>query len=209
MKTGTYPIVLATLALLGIVLSRAYAEQPEDYRRQWNDPEVVSRIEIDTEQYRKADAVLRILDDEGRPIDGAKVRVEQQTHEFLFGCNLFVLDQLPTPELNAKYEKAFTKLFNFATLPFYWGDLEPEQGKPRFAEGASYIWRRPPPDRLLAWCKGSRDHTQRACLVVREEHIHAGVDSSRRSESVHAAGSPAHARICRTLRQRDSGVGRH
>ena len=153
MKTRTYSAVVITLALLGVVSSYARAERLEDYLKRWEDPEVVARIENDTEQYRKADAVLCLVDAQGQPIDGANVRVEQQTHEFLFGCNLFVLGQLSTPELNAKYEKAFTKLFNFATLPFYWGDLEPEQGKPRFAEGSSYIWRRPPPDRLLAWCK--------------------------------------------------------
>ena len=153
MKMRTYLAVVTTLALLSIVSSQARAEGLEDYLKRWDDPEVVARIENDTEQYRKADAVLRIVDAQGQPIDGVKVRVEQQTHEYLFGCNLFVLGQLATPELNAKYEKAFTNLFNFATLPFYWGDLEPEKGKPRFAEGSNYIWRRPPPDRLLAWCK--------------------------------------------------------
>jgi len=80
------------------------------------------------------------------------VRAEQQTHEFLFGCNLFVLGQLETPELNRKYEEAFARICNFATLPFYWGDLEPQEGKPRYAEGSAYIWRRPPPDVLLGWC---------------------------------------------------------
>ena len=145
---------IAISILFGLLTAiSARAEVPESYQKLWNAPEVVSRIENDTEQYRKADAVLRVVNAQDQPIDGAKVRVEQQTHEFLFGCNLFVLGQLDTPELNDKYEKAFAGLFNCATLPFYWGDLEPEQGKPRFAEGSSYIWRRPPPDQLLAWCK--------------------------------------------------------
>lgn len=134
----------------------ARAEALEDYRELWNDPYVVSRIEKDIEQYRKADAAVRIVDALGQPIAGARVKAEQLTHEFLFGCNLFVLGQLATPELNAKYEESFTRVFNFATLPFYWGDLEPELGKPRFTEGASYIWRRPPPDQLLAWCKAHK-----------------------------------------------------
>ena len=47
----------------------------------------------------------------------------------------------------------FCNLFNFATVPFYWGDLEPQQGNPRFGEGSEPIWRRPPPDQLLKWCE--------------------------------------------------------
>jgi hypothetical protein len=31
--------------------------------------------------------------------------------------------------------------------------LEPQQGKPRFGEGSEPIWRRPPPDQLVNWCK--------------------------------------------------------
>ncbi|MCX6906947.1 MAG: endo-1,4-beta-xylanase, partial [Verrucomicrobia bacterium] len=105
--------------------------------------------------HRKGDATIEVVGKDGKSLANATVEVRQQTHEFLFGCNLFVLDQLPTPELNAKYERAFTNLFNFATLPFYWRDLEPEQGKHRFAENSPRIWRRPPPGRLVKWCKAN------------------------------------------------------
>jgi GH35 family endo-1,4-beta-xylanase len=148
------PVAIVSTILVGLLAAgHARADIPAEFRRLWDDPAVTARIEQDTEQYRKADAVIHVVDAQGQPIRDAKVQAEQQTHEFLFGCNLFVLGQLDTPELNAKYEKAFTRIFNFATLPFYWGDLEPEQGKPRFAEGSAYIWRRPPPDLLLQWCK--------------------------------------------------------
>jgi GH35 family endo-1,4-beta-xylanase len=56
-------------------------------------------------------------------------------------------------EKNQAYEDAFLKLFNFATVAFYWDDLEPEPGRLRFTEGSSYIWRRPPPDRVVAFGK--------------------------------------------------------
>lgn len=151
LRTNCTYLLCLMFCLLAAIPVRA--EVPEAYRKLWNDPDVVSRISQDTERYRKADAIVEVVDAQGRAISGVKVQIEQQTHEFLFGCNLFVLDQLKTPELNGKYEKAFTSLFNFATLPFYWGDLEPQQGKPRYAEGSAYIWRRPPPDRLLQWCK--------------------------------------------------------
>jgi GH35 family endo-1,4-beta-xylanase len=142
---------LTTVFALACGLARA--ELPEAYRKLWDDPALVKQIDDSTERCRKADAVVEVVDAQGNPVRDAKVKAEQRTHEFLFGCNLFVLGQLDTPELNRKYEEAFARLFNFATLPFYWGDLERQQGKPRFAEGSAHIWRRPPPDRLVAWCK--------------------------------------------------------
>jgi len=144
-------IVFASL----LFATAAQAETPETFQRLWSDPDVAGRIERDIEKHRKGDATIKVIGKDGKPLANATVEVRQQTHEFLFGCNLFALDQLATPELNAKYERAFTNLFNFATLPFYWRDLEPEHGKHRFAEGSPRIWRRPPPDRLVKWCKAN------------------------------------------------------
>lgn len=59
---------------------------------------------------------------------GAVLEIRQTTHEFLFGCNLFALGQLDSPDLNRKYEEAFAQIHNFATLPFSWRELEPEDG---------------------------------------------------------------------------------
>lgn len=68
---------------------------------------------------------------------GAVLEIRQTTHEFLFGCNLFALGQLDSPELNRKYEEAFARIHNFATLPFYWQESEPEDGPaPQAAIGA-------------------------------------------------------------------------
>ncbi len=54
-----------------------------------------------------------------------------------------MLDQFSSPEQNKAYREMFTALFNIATLPFYWSDLEPEQGRPRFAKDSPNIYRRP------------------------------------------------------------------
>ena len=125
----------------------------EEYHRIWSDPKVERAIEEGIERHRKSDVVLEVYDADGKPVSGASVEVEQVTHDFLFGANLFPLGQLPTAELNERYEHAFTQLFNSATIPFYWSDLEPSRGCPRYHEGTQAIWRRPPPDRLIAWCK--------------------------------------------------------
>lgn len=124
------------------------------YRKLWSDPALQQTIAQNIEKHRKSDAVIVLVNAEGKPIADARVSVEQITHDFLFGSNLFVLGQLPTPEANRKYEEAFLRLFNFASIPFYWRGTEPEQGMLRYEEGGvPDIWRRPPPDRLVAWCR--------------------------------------------------------
>jgi GH35 family endo-1,4-beta-xylanase len=136
------------LLLSGLFCMQIFAQSSS-----WNDPAEIKRIENNIEKYRKGDAAITILDKNGKPVKNARVIIQQQTHEFLFGCNLFVLHQLATPELNQKYETAFTHLFNFATLPFYWRELEPEKDHLRFKEGSDSIWRRPPPDETVKWCQ--------------------------------------------------------
>ena len=147
----TFLTVVATWTLLIAVSAPAGAELPDTYLKRWEDPAVQKRIEDGIERNRKSDVLLQIVNPDGCPVAGADVRITQNSHEFLFGCNIFVLGQMK--ERNKPYEDAFLKLFNFATAPFYWDDLEPEQGKPRFAEGSPYIWRRPPPDRVVAFGK--------------------------------------------------------
>ena len=76
------------------------------------------------EKLRKRDAVVRVLDQDGRPLQGP-VRVEMKRHQFLFGCNLFMFDKMPSAEQNERYLKLWTDLFNYATLPFYLALYQP------------------------------------------------------------------------------------
>jgi GH35 family endo-1,4-beta-xylanase len=118
------------------------------YGKLWN-PDVQARIDRAIEQNRKADATLRL---EGVP-KGAEVRVEQLSHAFLFGGNIFLFGDLKTPEKNRRYEETFGTLFNAATVAFYWKTLEQEQGKPRFEADSAYEYRRPPTDPVVAFCE--------------------------------------------------------
>lgn len=136
----------------------------EAYQKLWT-PAIRAKIDEGIERNRKGEATLEFLDRDGRPVKDVSVSIRQESHEFLFGCNLFVLGQLRTPELNTKYEEAFTRLFNFATIPFYWRDLEPEEGRLRFAEGSKPIWRRPSPDVLLKWCLANHITPKGHCLM--------------------------------------------
>ncbi len=118
-----------------------------EYFNFWN-AEIQSKIDRDIELNRKSDTVLKL---NLKP--GIKVKVEQISHKFLFGGNIFLYGDLKTAEKNAKYESIFGSLFNAATVPFYWKTLEPEQGKPRYEAGSSYEYRRPPPDPVIDFCE--------------------------------------------------------
>lgn len=86
---------------------------------------------------RTGPGTITVLDQEGRPIPGALVTVEQKQHGFLFGSNIFMFDRFRTEDDNARYKARFSDLFNYATLPFFWGWSDP-----------TYAYT----DRLARWC---------------------------------------------------------
>jgi endo-1,4-beta-xylanase len=86
-------------------------------------------------RYRTAAATLKFMKRDGTPLAGRTLSIAQKSHHFLFGCNGFPIIALVNGELEGgekeRAEKAldsFMKLFNFVTLPFYWGQFEPRQG---------------------------------------------------------------------------------
>jgi len=62
-------------------------------------------------------------------------------------------DDFETPEKNQEYERIFREVFNQAVVPFYWRDDEPEPGKWRFEKDSPYIYRRPPAEVTLDFCR--------------------------------------------------------
>lgn len=105
------------------------------------------------EKYRKGNGMLKVVDKNGVPVTNAKIKLVQKSHEFRFGANLFMLDELETEEKNNKYKQYFSDVFNMATLPFYWDTLEPERGKPRYAKNSPKVYRRPSPDLCIEFCE--------------------------------------------------------
>src|SRR5258707_14222393 len=51
-----------------------------------NDTSLLASAEARIDQYRKANATIRVVDQCGQPIPDAKIRVEQIRHSFFFGC---------------------------------------------------------------------------------------------------------------------------
>ena len=117
------------------------------------DEYVKEKVAYGIENYRKGDGRITVTDENGEPIPNAKIKVKQTSHEFRFGANIFMLDELETEEKNELYKKYFSETFNMATLPFYWNTLEPERGKPRYSKNSPKIYRRPSPDLCIEFCE--------------------------------------------------------
>ncbi|MBE7039077.1 MAG: hypothetical protein E7404_09285 [Ruminococcaceae bacterium] len=111
------------------------------------------KINSGIEQYRKGYADILVKDSEGNPIPNAKISVNQKSHNFKFGANLFMLDEFETEEKNKKYKKAFCEVFNMATLPFYWNSTEPKKGQTRYDKNSERLYRRPPIDLCMEFCE--------------------------------------------------------
>ncbi|MCR5614802.1 MAG: endo-1,4-beta-xylanase [Saccharofermentans sp.] len=87
--------------------------------------------------HRKTTKLIRFTDDEERPLAGRCLKIEQTSHKFLFGCGGF--DFVDYFQAEDEEKKAFykdrmdkwVKVFNYATLPFYLGTFEPEEGCPQ------------------------------------------------------------------------------
>lgn len=123
------------------------------------------RIERDIENNRKGPFVIEITDSNGNPMKNATVKVKQISHEFKFGCSIFLLDGLGDVAKDEKYKEYFKKLFNYAVIPLYWDTLEPEKGKPRFSADSPKIYRRPPLDTAVKFCKENNIKMKGHCLM--------------------------------------------
>lgn len=83
---------------------------------------------------RKSKSLLHVTDSNGNAIANSSLRLKQTNHEFLFGCGAF--DALakaagaPNPEFWDDRLNKWLAVYNYGTVPFYWGGFEPEEGKP-------------------------------------------------------------------------------
>lgn len=95
---------------------------------------------MDQLKHRKAEAKVRLLNPDGTPVSNRPVQIDQVSHDFLFGCGAFdavALMKIPDEQRKAFLRQRMEKwlaLFNYGTLPFYWGRYEPEEGKTAYPE---------------------------------------------------------------------------
>lgn len=142
----------------------------EAYWNIWN-PKVQARIDADIDANRKADAVINL----GDVPAGTELKIEQVSHDFIFGAHIFNFNQLGTHERNERYKELYGTLFNSASISFYWKTFEMEPGRPRYVSEywdteefwnnckdpkMQPHWRRPASDEVVDFCeaKGIRLH---------------------------------------------------
>jgi GH35 family endo-1,4-beta-xylanase len=96
-------------------------------------------MEKDRFSHRKTAGKLRLFFQDGSPAAHQPVKVSQRSHRFLFGCGGFDAVSLaggaapPAGAERSFLQDRLDRLFslnNYATLPFYLGRYEPEEGKP-------------------------------------------------------------------------------
>ena len=83
---------------------------------------------------RKSEVLIHLTDSNGNPIANTSLNAKLSKHEFLFGCGAF--DFIPRANMNPvvpifedRADK-WLRLYNYGTLPFYWGGYEPTEGNP-------------------------------------------------------------------------------
>ena len=102
---------------------------------------------MDRFDHRKATVKIQLKDSTGAAIKNKEIKADQKTHKFLFGCGAFdttgviMPDDFVFPGADPEKMKAmkkssmermekFVKLFNYGTIPFYWGGYERKEGNP-------------------------------------------------------------------------------
>lgn len=177
--TNMMSVKTKTIRLLSLVLACMAGALPcvSQTRRTKavNGDELLATADTRIEKIRKADANIKITDRHGRPVRGAKARVEQMRHRFLFGAHVLPLYQykpeelftpaqkitppLVTGERKRIFEESFKELFNFATLGFQWSFYEPRANEKNTANT----------DRVAAWCK-ENDIAMKGHVLVWHQH---------------------------------------
>ena len=93
-----------------------------------------TRREEMANESRKTKGRVRFLTKDGAPVANATVNVKLTNHEFLFGCGGFDAinrtEDEPSEFFIDRMNK-WTDLCNYGTMSFYWGQFEPEEGKPK------------------------------------------------------------------------------
>jgi GH35 family endo-1,4-beta-xylanase len=93
------------------------------------EPDLLAGAGRRIERHRTTAGSITLRKPNGRPIPGARLRVEQLRHTFLFGSRY---DAIGDTTLAAAYNQRFSTLLNDATLCLAWPQVVPTQGKPDY-----------------------------------------------------------------------------
>lgn len=88
-----------------------------DDRRKVLEKFEANRAELDRavadgiEAHRKGGAQITVTGADGKPAAGAQISVHQKNHAFRYGANLFMLDELETPEKKRSLQRRVPENF--------------------------------------------------------------------------------------------------
>jgi len=120
-----------------------------------SEEDILAGAQERIEQYRKADGAVHVVGEDGQPVPGALIEIEQTRHAFLFGCSLLSWGHWGDTGDEETFRRLFSNLFNYATLPFYWWVYEPKRGETT----EDYI------RDVVSWCEGHGISTKGHPLV--------------------------------------------
>ena len=85
-----------------------------------------------TPSHRIGEALVRVVDKNGKPVADKDLVLNQKSHEFLFGSGAFDFLEYEGKKGDPERLEKWLKMFNYGTLPFYWGFYEPKEGSVEF-----------------------------------------------------------------------------
>ncbi len=182
------PIIftLAALFSTAVFADVQTAKVSDKLKTAWDSPALREQIDTGIKANRMSDFILKFRTPNGPwTYDDKKVsnvKVELVKHDFLFGCNAFLIDGFRNADGTKneqecdKYGETFAKIFNFATLSFYWPEIEPRENYWRFAKDSEYIYRRPAGDTSVEFCKKYGLTAKGHCLVWNVNKRHGQPD---------------------------------
>lgn len=97
-----------------------------------SDSEILAEAKDGIAKHRQGDIVVTVRGADGKPVPGATVKIEQLRHDFLFGCNAFMVGRIKEPALEMEYRRRFAAMLNYATLGFYWSAYESQRDQPNY-----------------------------------------------------------------------------
>lgn len=102
-------------------------KQVLDLFRQNNDY-ITDRVNAGIDVNRKGYCNVLLKNEAGEPVKNAKVTAVLKKHEFMFGA------RMGNVSADKGYEDSFKELFNGATIPLNWDEIEKEEGKTDYTE---------------------------------------------------------------------------
>lgn len=138
LASGATPIFAATDAASTLGEKKRGNKAPGAVEGDWR-----AGAQARIEKHRKAPLRV-VVTQNGRPVPGVQVQIDQTRSEFLFGCNIFKLNQCGSRERDAAYAKYFADIFNFATAGFYWSSYEPRKGDTKSGRNRN--------EQIAKWC---------------------------------------------------------